>query len=252
MALGSLPEGTSYREVPDCPGYFAGEDGSLWKCWTGGRWPRRTDRWVRVRGTPTTQSGHLRVCLRTAAGLRVTDFLHRVILTTFVGPCPDGEIGCHDPDPNPANCALGNLRWATPTANAEDCKRHGRHPRGSQVARANLGDEDVPEVFRLRRAGMTHQAIADRFGIRRALVTRVLLRQRYSHVVVPDAASSPVVGNYARGSRHPNAKLSDDSVAEMKRLSRGGWTQRALAKHFGVHQGTVCDILNGKYWSHVK
>lgn len=251
MALDSLPVGPEYREVPGCPGYVAGDDGTLWSRWTGGRWPKDSGRWVRVNATPTTTAGHLRVCLRTEAGFRVFEFLHRVILTTFVGPCPDGTIGCHDPDPNPANCALTNLRWGTPTDNSEDCKRHGRFARGEKMPQAKLRDEDVPEVFRLRREGVTQQEIADRFGVRRLLITRILARHRYAHVAVRDTQQKPVKGNYVRGATHHNAKLNEAKVAEMKRLRQEGWKQHALATRYGVAQCTVSDILKGKFWGHV-
>lgn len=253
MAILSLPDGPEYREVPDCPGYFAGTDGSLWKCWTGGRWPRRVPTWVRVTGTPTTSGGHLRVVMRTAAGFRVTDFLHRVVLTTFVGPCPAGTIGCHDPDPDPANCAVGNLRWATPTANSEDCKRHGRFRSGSRVRTANLSSEDVARVFAMRRAGLTHRAIAGAFGVGRVGITRVLRGDRYRDegAARDGCPAKATTTNHARGSRHPGSKLTEQQVAEMKRLRAEGWLQKKLAERYGVTAPTVSDILRGKYWSHV-
>ncbi len=248
-----LPAGPEYREVPDCPGYMAGSDGVLWSCWTKGRWPRRTSKWWRVKGTPTTQGGHLRVVLRTAAGFRVTDFLHRVILTTFVGPCPDGMISCHDPDHNPANNAVGNLRWATPTANMDDCKKHGRFARGDMMPTAKLHDNQVIEVFRLRKAGWTHDAIAEKFSIGRLLVTKVLSRKRYAHVAV-DEADLPkrAVGRHVMGEKHYRAKLTEQVVREIRTLRASGWTQRKIAEKIGVGQETVQGVLAGRNWAHVE
>lgn len=249
-----LPAGPEYREVPDCPGYMAGSDGVLWSCWTKGRWPRRTEKWWRVKGTPTTQGGHLRVVLRTAAGFRVTDFLHRIILTTFVGPCPMGMIACHDPDHNPANNSVSNLRWDTPTANIADTKRHGRHTQGDMHPKAKFRDADVPEVFRLRHAGKTHDEIAAVFGVRRALVTHILLRKTYAHVDVGGLDELPqpkVKKKYATGERQWKAKLTEDEVREMRRLSADGWLQEELAAKFGVGSGTVSTIVNRKSWAHV-
>lgn len=247
-----LPDGPEYREVPDCPGFMAGSDGSLWTCWTPGRWPQRTGRWRRVNSTPTTHCGHLRVLLRTAAGFRVTDFLHRVILITFVGPCPDGMISCHDPDHNPANNATTNLRWATPTANSADTKKHGRHAAGGSHPSAKLRDEDVPEVFRLRKEGWTHDAIAERFAVGRLLITKVLLRKRYGHVAVDNQLlPKRAVGRHVRGSTHHNAKLTEVAVREIRALKLEGWTQKRIADKMGVSQETVQGILTGRYWKHV-
>lgn len=52
--------------------------------------------------------------------------VHRLVLTAFVGPCPDGMEGCHN-DGDPSNARLSNLRWDTPRENAQDVIRHGRN-----------------------------------------------------------------------------------------------------------------------------
>lgn len=58
-------------------------------------------------------------------------------------------------------------------------------------------------------------------------------------------------GTIARGARHGLAKLSDDSVREMRRL-RGGRTPRAvIAERFGVSLSTVRDVCRGERWKHV-
>ena len=53
--------------------------------------------------------------------------VHRLVLESFVGPCPDGMECCHWDD-NPANNHLENLRWDTRSANAFDNIRNGNHP----------------------------------------------------------------------------------------------------------------------------
>lgn len=39
--------------------------------------------------------------------------IHRLVLESFVGPCPKEMQCCHN-DGNPANNFVGNLRWDTP------------------------------------------------------------------------------------------------------------------------------------------
>ena len=51
--------------------------------------------------------------------------VHTLVLTAFVGPCPDGFVACHF-DGDPANNHLSNLRWDSQKANADDLKRHRR------------------------------------------------------------------------------------------------------------------------------
>lgn len=53
-------------------------------------------------------------------------YVHRVVLTAFVGPCPDGMEGCHN-NGNPTDNRLENLRWGTRSENSRDTVRHGRN-----------------------------------------------------------------------------------------------------------------------------
>jgi hypothetical protein len=47
------------------------------------------------------------------------------VLPAFVGPRPDGTLGCHWDDDHENN-DLSNLRWCTPLANAHDRARNCR------------------------------------------------------------------------------------------------------------------------------
>lgn len=50
--------------------------------------------------------------------------VHRLVLTTFVGPCPEGLESCHWDD-DKTNNHLWNLRWDTHAANLLDAVRNG-------------------------------------------------------------------------------------------------------------------------------
>lgn len=69
------------------------------------------------------RDGRLRISL--SRGGKVRDFLvHRLVLTAFVGPCPEGKEGCHWDD-DPSNNHLSNLRWDTHSSNVTDKRRNG-------------------------------------------------------------------------------------------------------------------------------
>jgi len=60
------------------------------------------------------------------------------------------------------------------------------------------------------------------------------------------------------GTEHPNAKLSDEKVAEIRRRYSGGSgrpykpnNQVSLAKEFGVSVTVINKVLHGKSWTHV-
>ena len=56
-------------------------------------------------------------------GKRQMRYVHRLVLTAFMGECPPGHEACHNngvPDDN----RLDNLRWDTKSANRRDRERH--------------------------------------------------------------------------------------------------------------------------------
>lgn len=53
------------------------------------------------------------------------------------------------------------------------------------------------------------------------------------------------------GTKNPQAKFTDEQVAEIRRRYRNGEAQRALAKEYGVVVMTVNRAIRGESWSHV-
>lgn len=53
------------------------------------------------------------------------------------------------------------------------------------------------------------------------------------------------------GTSNGRAKLSEAQVRAMHKLRASGWTQAALAEHFGVCQALVSFVVRGKLWSHL-
>lgn len=75
------------------------------------------------------ESGHLNVSL----GSRNTKKVHRLVLETFVGPCPAG-LECLHADGDPTNNRLDNLRWGTRRENRADMRVHAQLYRRRQGA----------------------------------------------------------------------------------------------------------------------
>ncbi|MGB0971438.1 MAG: NUMOD4 motif-containing HNH endonuclease [Mycobacterium sp.] len=68
--------------------------------------------------------------------------VHRLVLTAFVGPCPDGMEGCHN-NGDASDNRIANLRWDTRANNGADKRRHKTH--------CVRGHEYTPENTRLDR-----------------------------------------------------------------------------------------------------
>jgi len=127
-----------YRTLPEYEGYRFGSDGSVWSRRRPGTQNGPIHPWRRLSAS-VNQDGYLKIHLRRADGKRVEWVVHRLILTAFHGPCPDGMQACHDPDPTRTNNAIQNLRWDTLSANQFDAIRHGTKKTGiSEVGKAYI------------------------------------------------------------------------------------------------------------------
>lgn len=104
----------------------------------------------------------------------------------------DGVAGktqvCHTcdnpPCVNPAHLWLGTLR-----DNQRDKTHKGRNAdnRGPRNPRAKLTESDVAEIRALRGEGLTQQAIAGRYGVAQATISKILIGQRWKSTVIVEA-----------------------------------------------------------------
>jgi hypothetical protein len=53
------------------------------------------------------------------------------------------------------------------------------------------------------------------------------------------------------GEDHGASIMTEDKVIELRRLRAEGWRGVDLAKRFGIHQSTVCQITQRRSWRHV-
>jgi len=72
-------------------------------------------------------------------------YIHRLVLSEFVGPCPAGMEGCHN-DGNAFNNRVENLRWDTCKNNHNDKKKHGTVLYGERNHASKLTDKDVLNI----------------------------------------------------------------------------------------------------------
>src|SRR4051812_9110740 len=119
--MGEADRDVRYQDIPNFPGYRAGSDGSILSCWPRGPQgcsPLTNPKpWYKMR-LKTAKSGYLNISLR-RDGRYYHSRVHRLILESFIGPCPAGMEGCHENNDR-ADCRLENLRWDTPKGNMAD------------------------------------------------------------------------------------------------------------------------------------
>lgn len=178
-------EPETWRPIPGREGIYEVSDHgrvrSLWRRTSGGQHEGL------LRGSITAE-GYRRVELRRDGG-RDPQYVHRLVLEAFVGPCPDGMEACHGPGGSLDNRVV-NLRWDTSAENNHDIVRHGRNAnvakthclRDHELAEPNL----IPSALRrgtrqclscnrarniVRKHGGDMQAISDHYysGLTRTL-----------------------------------------------------------------------------------
>ena len=108
--------------------------------------------------------------------------VHRLVLLTFVGPCPLGMEACHG-DGDPANNRLENLRWDTSENNKKDKERHGTYLYGEIQHSSKLTEEEVRCIRMLYSTGKyTQKRLARMFSLSSQMtISKIVRRETWRH-----------------------------------------------------------------------
>ena len=163
--LSALPDdfaGADVRLISDVSGYCVSTSGRCWRF--GKRTTRLTElpQWHLV--CPRTRPDGYREIVLNSNGKKRYRYVHRLVLQTFVGPCPPGQEACHNDGDRGNNC-LENLRWDLRCNNARDREKHGTVVYGETVGTAILRDRDIEVIRRFLSLGVAHHLVAYGFGI---------------------------------------------------------------------------------------
>jgi hypothetical protein len=159
------------KEIVGFDSYYISKDGRIWSC--------RRNRWLTL--CPSSRNDYLCVYLY-KNGKRIFKSVHRLVLETFIGPCPDGMECCHN-DGNPKNNKLDNLRWDTKISNQSDRKKHGtdNYARGEQISK--LTEQDVRMIiYMYKTKKFIQQEIADVYNISRTTVSGIIRKKSWKHL----------------------------------------------------------------------
>lgn len=176
-----------YKDIPEFPGYRAGDDGTIWSCLKRRRLATPDGR---LRGSRFDFGSEWRVLkpYTTGHGYQVVGLgrrprqVHRLVLLAFVGPCPRGMECCHW-DGNRANNKLANLRWDTRRANHSDKIRHGTHRRGSSNPSSKLTEDRVRAIRTdYNTGGMTYREVGAKYGVHLSTVALIVNRRIWGHL----------------------------------------------------------------------
>ncbi len=106
--------------------------------------------------------------------------IHRLVLFSFVGPCPPGHEACHY-DGIRTNDFLTNLRWDTPANNGRDTRRHGSK-KGEKHNRAKLTDSQVIQIRELAAQRCRQKEIGEMFSVSQHCAWSIIHRRTWTHI----------------------------------------------------------------------
>lgn len=95
--------------------------------------------------------------------------IHRLVLETFVGPCPPGMEACHNNGKEPDN-RIVNLRWDTRSNNLRDRVRHGYRQWHYKSRVAKLTPEKVRAI---RASKKSNVALAKKYDVHWKTISRI-------------------------------------------------------------------------------
>ena len=227
-----------YRPVPGYPAYRVGDDGSVWSCWkrVGYRGDRRgtyrvlSDHWVPMK-LHRTQFGYLGVSLQ-----KKPFFVHRLVLMSFVGPCPKGQETRHLNDIKTDN-RLNNLAWGTRQQNAEDKRRNCRLRFGGSHWNSILSDDLVMELRRRYADGETIAALADENKVSFSCIQHAVAGEGWQHLP-----------GTVKKDRHV---LTEKLVLEFRARAAAGENINQIAIQAGINKSTVRYAIRGRRWKHL-
>lgn len=221
MSGNSTTKSTTYKSLSflGFPYHRVGDDGSLWSR-KNNRWGG-TNKWKRL-SSFRQKNGYIE-------GVGQIH-IHRLVLLSFIGPCPPGLEYRHL-NGKPWDNRLVNLKWGTPQEQADDRQRHGTVLKGEKAPRAKLKASWIPDIIKRYNAGESVGKIAKFYGIGPGAIGDVLHRRSYKDEQPKEVAKI-----------RPNAKLRGH-YEEIARSYKNGQTQVSLAKKYGVSQAAISNVL---------
>ena len=106
--------------------------------------------------------------------------IHRLVLETFVGECPEGMECCHYDD-DCANNNLSNLRWDTHENNVLDRIRNNKSQKGSRNYFALFDEEEVSAIKWALSHSFRQADVARYFDVSPSVICYIATNKTWRH-----------------------------------------------------------------------
>ena len=188
--------------------------------------------------------GHQHVTLCDGSGSRKTALVHQKVIEAFVGPRPKGQEVCHN-NGNAKDNRLSNLRYDTHKNNQAQRKEHGTHLPGEENPWSKLTNDQVLEIVKLYNQGNSSKDIGNLFGIDRHHVLVIIRGEAWSHIT---GIKTPPLNLKSTA----QSKLTEAQANEIIKRVKQGEMQKDLAVEFCISRPSVCSLVKGDTWKHLK
>lgn len=175
---------THLKTIPGFPAYCVTKDGRVWS--------RKTRRFLRP---CSSHNGYFSVSIWSGPKAH-SKRVNRLILETFIGPCPNGMECCHNNGIKTDN-RLKNLRWDTRKNNRKDAIKHGVYSRLSEEKKGEanpavvLKEKDVRIIIYMHRIGLFLQReIAKIYNVHQATISYIITKKNWKHIWSDSKAKS--------------------------------------------------------------
>jgi len=133
----------------------------------------RRDTPPRVLKESLNNGGYRRVILENASGSRKTLLVHQLVAKAFI-PNPEGRTQVNHLTGLKKDCRVDGLEWTTPAENTHHAVRYG--------LLAAKPEEQVREIRRMAKSGISQAVIARQFNLSSGGVCLIIQRKRYAYI----------------------------------------------------------------------
>jgi transposase len=160
------------------------------------------------------------------------------------GEIPKGLQILHECD-NPSCVNPKHLFIGTNLDNIADRVSKGRSVMGENHPRAKLKVDEVVEIRKAWDSGISQRELAARFDVPASDISSIIRNKSWKQVGIVSKR------NHSGGEYHPQSKLTNENVFEIRSLRSTGLTLRKIAARFNVSISRISLIARGLQWKHL-
>ena len=135
--------------------------------------------------------------------------------------------------------------WTAATKSEADDRAYGVFWNGKRLVGAHRYAYEI-----LRRPLQQGEIVMHLCDVPRCVNPNHLLAGSQSENILQAFAKGRMVANRCFGSRHPNSKLVESDIDQIKQMAADGQKHQDIAKLYGVAYPLITRIVNGKSWRH--